>query len=122
MGLLGTMSALGTALGPSLGGVLIVGFGWPAIFLVNVPLGLMNLLLALRYLPVDRRERTTERAGFDKVGTLLLALTLASYALAMTMGRGRFGALNFATAPGGSRSASESSCWSKREPLRRCSG
>lgn len=39
MGLLGTMSAVGTALGPSLGGVLISGFGWPAIFFVNVPLG-----------------------------------------------------------------------------------
>ena len=39
MGLLGTMSAIGTALGPSLGGVLIAGFGWRAIFLVNVPLG-----------------------------------------------------------------------------------
>ena len=32
MGLLGTMSAIGTALGPSLGGVLIAGCGWPAIF------------------------------------------------------------------------------------------
>ena len=31
MGLLGTMSAIGTALGPSLGGVLIAGLGWPAI-------------------------------------------------------------------------------------------
>ena len=43
MGLLGTMSAVGTALGPSLGGVLISGFGWPAIFFVNVPLGCLAL-------------------------------------------------------------------------------
>src|SRR5262245_11555815 len=50
MGLLGTMSAIGTALGPSLGGVLIAGLGWPAIFLVNVPLGIVTLLLAHRYL------------------------------------------------------------------------
>ena len=41
MGLLGTMSAIGTALGPSLGGVLIAGLGWRAIFLVNVPLGIL---------------------------------------------------------------------------------
>ncbi|TGP15367.1 MFS transporter, partial [Mesorhizobium sp. M1D.F.Ca.ET.234.01.1.1] len=34
MGLLGTMSAIGTALGPSLGGVLIVALGWRSIFLV----------------------------------------------------------------------------------------
>ncbi len=96
LGLLGTMSAIGTALGPSLGGVMIAGLGWRAIFLVNVPLGLLALLLALRFLPVDRRRPTTGRAGGDPVGTLLLALTLAAYALAMTMGRGSFGPLNMA--------------------------
>ena len=96
MGLLGTMSAIGTALGPSLGGVLIAGLGWRAIFLVNVPLGILTFLLAHRYLPVDRREPKTDRAGFDHVGTLLLALTLAAYALAMTIGRGSFGPLNMA--------------------------
>lgn len=82
MGLLGTMSAIGTTLGPSLGGVLIAGFGWPTIFLVNVPLGLVNLVLAHRYLPVDLPEVRAARVGFDPVGTLLLALTLAAYALA----------------------------------------
>jgi EmrB/QacA subfamily drug resistance transporter len=96
MGLLGTMSAIGTALGPSLGGVLIAGLSWRAIFLVNVPLGTLTFLLAHRYLPVDRREPKTDRAGFDNVGTLLLTLTLAAYALAMTIGRGRFGSLNMA--------------------------
>lgn len=94
MGLLGTMSAIGTALGPSLGGVLIAGLGWPAIFLINVPLGILTLLLAYRYLPVDRHGPKTGRSGFDHAGTLLLALTLAAYTLAMTMGRGSFGPLN----------------------------
>ncbi len=96
MGLLGTMSAIGTALGPSLGGVLIAGLGWRAIFLVNVPLGVLTFLLAHRYLPPDRRRPKADRAGFDHVGTLLLALTLAAYALAMTIGRGSFGPLNIA--------------------------
>jgi EmrB/QacA subfamily drug resistance transporter len=96
MGLLGTMSAIGTALGPSLGGVLIIGFGWQAIFLVNVPLGILTFLLALRTLPIDCRGPQTDRAGFDPIGTLLLALTLAAYALAMTIGRGNFGPLNTA--------------------------
>jgi EmrB/QacA subfamily drug resistance transporter len=94
MGLLGTMSAIGTALGPSLGGVLIAGSSWRAIFLINVPLGLLTLLLAYRALPADRVK--SDRVAFDKVGTLLLALTLSAYALAMTMGRGNFGALNIA--------------------------
>jgi EmrB/QacA subfamily drug resistance transporter len=100
MGLLGTMSAIGTALGPSLGGVLIAGLDWRAIFLVNIPLGILAFLLARRHLPADRpvgrRGPKTERAGFDTKGTLLLALTLAAYALAMTIGRGSFGPLNMA--------------------------
>jgi MFS family permease len=96
MGLLGTMSAIGTALGPSLGGVLIAGIGWRAIFLVNVPLGILTFFLAKHSLPVDHRMAKTARTGFDTVGTLLLALTLAAYALAVTIGRGSFGSLNIA--------------------------
>jgi EmrB/QacA subfamily drug resistance transporter len=96
MGLLGTMSAIGTALGPTLGGVLIAGFGWPAIFLVNLPLGSLTFILAYRYLPIDRQGPKADRTGFDTMGTLWLALTLAAYALAMTMGRGSFGPINMA--------------------------
>ncbi len=83
MGLLGTMSAVGTALGPSLGGLLIDGLDWRAIFLFNVPLGILTLLLALRYLPADRPRAATP--VFDYLGTLLLAATLGAYALAMTL-------------------------------------
>lgn len=93
MGLLGTTSAIGTTLGPSLGGVLIAGFGWRVIFLINVPLGILNLMLALRTVPADRPAKAT-RSDFDAVGTLLLALVLAAYALAMTVGRGGFVARN----------------------------
>jgi EmrB/QacA subfamily drug resistance transporter len=96
MGLLGTMSAIGTAMGPSLGGLLIGGFGWQAIFFITVPLGLLTLVLAHRYLPADRQKPKTNRTGFDPLGTLLLALTLAAYALAMTLGRGSFGPFNIA--------------------------
>jgi EmrB/QacA subfamily drug resistance transporter len=96
MGLLGTMSAIGTAMGPSLGGLLIDGFGWQAIFLITVPLGLLTLVLAHRYLPADRQKPKTDRVGFDPLGTLLLALSLAAYALAMTLGRGSFGPINIA--------------------------
>ena len=80
MGLLGTMSAIGTALGPSLGGLLIASFGWPSIFLINVPLGLIALLLAYEGLPQDRPTPTGDRAPFDALGTLTLGLTLAASA------------------------------------------
>ncbi|MGM9480180.1 MFS transporter [Roseateles sp. NT4] len=83
MGLLGTMSAVGTALGPSLGGLLIAGLGWRAIFAFNLPLGLLALLLVWRWLPADRRS--AQASGFDLPGTALLAVALAAYALAMTL-------------------------------------
>ncbi len=96
MGLLGTMSAVGTAIGPTLGGVLIASYGWQAIFFVNLPLGLLAFALARRYLPADGAASAPNQTRFDHVGTLLLALTLAAYALAMTLGRGSFGPLNIA--------------------------
>lgn len=94
MGLLATMSAVGTALGPTLGGLLLAGFGWPSLFLANVPLGLLALMLAYRFLPADVYRNRQERARFDHLGTMLLALTLAAYALAMTTGGAGFGILN----------------------------
>lgn len=94
MGLLGTMSAVGTALGPTLGGALIAALGWRWIFLANLPLGLLAMALAGRYLPADRRPRAAAGARFDAAGTLLLAAALAAYALAMTLGRGHFSGLN----------------------------
>ncbi|MFI2948015.1 MFS transporter [Serratia nematodiphila] len=93
MGLLGTMSAVGTALGPSLGGALIAGFGWRAMFLINLSLGLLALWLAWRYLPNGPRA-ATRAEPFDRAGTLLLGGALLCYSLAMTLGRGDFGALN----------------------------
>jgi MFS family permease len=59
MGLLGTASAVGTALGPTLGGLLISTFGWPSIFLVNVPLGVVALVIAQRCLRPDAAADTT---------------------------------------------------------------
>lgn len=83
MGLLATMSATGTTLGPSLGGLLMAHVGWQAIFLLNVPLGLLNAWLVYRFLPVDRAAGA--RMAFDYVGSVVLVFTLGAYALAMTV-------------------------------------
>lgn len=94
MGLLGTMSAMGTALGPTLGGLLIAGFGWPALFLVNLPLGILTFVLTHQYLPKDHQVAKGTQSKFDVMGSVLLAMTLATYALAMTIGHGSFGQIN----------------------------
>ena len=89
LGLLGTTSAIGTALGPSLGGGLIALFGWRAIFLVQVPVGLLALYLVRRHLPADRRRSAARTVSFDGFGMALLAASLGAYALAMTVGLAR---------------------------------
>lgn len=91
MGMMGATSAVGTALGPSVGGVLLAWAGWRAIFLVHVPLGLLALHLVRRHLPQGGRADAAHRVAFDHVGTLLLAVTLTAYALAVTTGRGSLG-------------------------------
>lgn len=96
MGVLGTMSAIGTAFGPALGGLLVAAFGWRALFLVNVPVGVLNLALVARALPADRTAPADVRVGLDPAGTALLAATLAAYALAMTLERAGAGTLRLA--------------------------
>jgi MFS family permease len=73
MGLLGTMSALGTALGPSLGGVLVSAMGWRSIFLIQLALALVALVLALACLPREAPRGDVRPAGFWSTSNLVLA-------------------------------------------------
>ncbi len=95
MGVLSTMISFGIALGPSLGALALAAFGWQAVFWVNLPFGLLAFVLIGRYLPdaVDAPKHPAPAARFDWLGTILLALTLGAYALAMTFsGKLGFGA------------------------------
>ncbi len=83
MGLLGTTSAVGTALGPSLGGVLVSAFGWPAIFAFMAAAGAAGWALALKVLPAEA-ESQKPLVSLDVAGMVLLALGLGAYALAAT--------------------------------------
>jgi len=83
MGLLGTVSAVGTALGPSLGGVILASAGWPWLFALLAALGALAFILGERVL--DRATAATgEPLRFDIAGFLLLVIALGAYALAMT--------------------------------------
>lgn len=85
MGLLGTVSAVGTALGPSLGGALIAGFGWSAVFAVMAAIGGVTLLVGRVLFPSDATGEQ-QPAGFDLVGMVLLALSLFAVTATMTLG------------------------------------
>jgi len=81
MGLLGTMSAIGTALGPSLGGLLLAVFDWRAIFLINLPLGIVAVALASWSLPADQPAST---AGAFIIRLSMLRDRALSASLAMS--------------------------------------
>ncbi len=96
IGLLGTMSAVGTTLGPAIGGLLIAWAGGRSIFLINAPLAILALLIMFRTLPRDKSFKASSPASIDFIGMGLLIAALTAYAMAMTLGRGQFGVMNIA--------------------------
>ncbi len=91
MGLMGTMSAIGTALGPSVGGLVIAWAGWRWSFLLLAMLGAALFVLALRWVPAMRAAGPSTWRGLDVPGALVLAFTLAAYSLAATGALGAAG-------------------------------
>ena len=69
LGLIGTAVSLGIITGPMVGGLLISAFSWRAIFLVNLPVGILGTWLAIRYVP---NTPPAEGQRFDIVGALLM--------------------------------------------------
>jgi EmrB/QacA subfamily drug resistance transporter len=75
-------SALTTALGPVLGGVLVDALSWRAIFFINVPIAAVTLAIAFAHMPESRDD--TARAGLDWRGGLLATVGLAALAYGLT--------------------------------------
>jgi EmrB/QacA subfamily drug resistance transporter len=84
LGVWGAMAGLGGSSGVLLGGVLTQGVGWPAIFLINVPIGLAVVLLGPRVVPEGRAEGVTKH--FDASGAILVTagLTALVYGIVRT--------------------------------------
>ena len=80
MGLLASMSAVGTALGPALGGILISGSGWRSAFILLAVSGFIILVLAIRAIPASAPVTKTSQT-LDLSGAFLLAIVLFLYAL-----------------------------------------
>jgi EmrB/QacA subfamily drug resistance transporter len=84
VGVQATIVYVGLASGAPLGGWLTDLFGWHAVFLVNVPIGLVALLLGWRTAPADiARER---REPFDLTGSVVYVLGLALLLLGLNQG------------------------------------
>jgi len=90
---IGTWAAMGAvvgAVGPVLGGWLIDAVGWRAIFLLNLPLAIAAIMLALIF--VQEAQPSTKRLPLDALGGLLATLGLGALTWGLTIGSGRAGA------------------------------
>ncbi|MFI9379952.1 MFS transporter [Kutzneria sp. NPDC052558] len=82
LGVQAAAQAIGLALGPTLGGVLVAGAGWQWVFWVNVPIGLIAIAAGRYLLP-----RTRQRAGtrqIDWIGVALLGTSSTALLLALS--------------------------------------
>ncbi len=87
MAVWGAMSGSPQALGPSIGGLLVTIAGWRAIFFINVPLGLLVIMLARRYLPASADEPLPARQrGLDVPGQLATVVMLGGLTFALIDG------------------------------------
>ncbi|HEV2374643.1 MAG TPA: MFS transporter [Streptosporangiaceae bacterium] len=82
LGLYGATSAVGFVAGQVLGGVLVEFLTWRSVFLVNIPVGLAALVLALWALPESRLARSGRR--LDAVGAALITTAAASLVFAVS--------------------------------------
>src|SRR5579875_2106267 len=74
IGVWGGVIGISVSLGSIVGGLLIDSFSWRAVFLVNVPIGLLAIALTARFVPESRAERPRR---VDPVGQLLVIVALA---------------------------------------------
>jgi EmrB/QacA subfamily drug resistance transporter len=84
LGLNAVVVALGTSAGPTLGGVITQEFTWRWIFFINLPLGIIGIVAAWRFLQEQVQKK---RVPFDPAGAILLGLGLAAITLALSFGQ-----------------------------------
>jgi EmrB/QacA subfamily drug resistance transporter len=84
IGLQGAAQALGLALGPTVGGLLLAVSGWRLIFFVNVPFGVFGAVAAILLVPRSRNLQA--RVGFDWTGLALFFPAMAALLSAISFG------------------------------------
>ncbi|WP_243359944.1 DHA2 family efflux MFS transporter permease subunit [Fundidesulfovibrio terrae] len=87
LGMIGMVVSLGSLAGPALGGLLVGWLGWQSIFYVNVPIGILGMILAHVVLPDDRKAPS---GSFDLSGAATYAVGIIFLLTAITHG-GRWG-------------------------------
>ncbi len=67
--------------GPVIGGIILEHFGWPSIFIINIPIGIIAVFLGIKFLPKPVLDE--QNKSFDIPGLLLFASCTTLILLAM---------------------------------------
>jgi DHA2 family multidrug resistance protein len=86
LGIWSSAFASAIVFGPLIGGPLIDIFGWRSVFLVNLPIGLIGIAMALTYVPESVSDKKS--ASFDWYGAITLGIALALLVLGLDRGNG----------------------------------
>jgi len=84
LGLNGTFVALGSMIGPPVGGIIVSILSWQYIFLINVPIGILALALAMKTLP---KSSNNSNEKLDIKGAILFGSTMVLLFSALTFGK-----------------------------------
>ncbi len=84
LGIIGTVVSIGIIIGPTLGGLIIDIFSWHWMFFVNIPVGIVGILMIIRFVPNIKPEGNQK---FDFLGAILLFLSLLLLLAALTVGQ-----------------------------------
>lgn len=79
-----TFVALGGVIGRTLSGYLIESYGWNSIFFINIPVGIIALLLCMRLIPVKQPEPVSKE--FDLSGSIIIFLALFLFLFGVNRG------------------------------------
>lgn len=94
MGMWSAVFAVAAVFGPLLGGPLIDNFSWRSVFYINVPLGIIGTLMAIRFIE-EPVKKIKGLANFDIAGSLLLGIALGVLVLVLDQGQSwGWGSLN----------------------------
>ena len=85
IGIWGAMGGLAAALGPTIGAVLVDGFGWRAVFLINVPVALLALVVGQKRLVESKAENMA--TGVDFIGVPLASIGVGAVILGVVQAR-----------------------------------
>ncbi|WP_229106316.1 MFS transporter, partial [Paenibacillus sp. 1001270B_150601_E10] len=84
LGLIGTFVSLGSIAGPSIGGIIVSSLGWEYIFWVNIPIGLIAILMGQKVLP---RDLVRVKAKVDAQGSTLFAIFIITLFAGLLLGQ-----------------------------------